>query len=117
METKSSYYVSSDKKKWFYHLKEDKNGLLSSLREEEKYSKLLIVNTINNIRYYTDFDSYIDYFSYLRNLPIHLRCCDEIILGDRSQKLRFDIDAIKSELENIQDLIDELVSSLLLLLI
>ena len=113
MDNKLSYYVSLDKKKWYYHLKEDKNGLLSNLREEEKYNKLLIVNTIKNVRYYTDFDNYIDYFFYLRNLPLYMRCCDEIILADRNQKIRFDIDAKKIDLPEIQDLIDQLVTSII----
>jgi hypothetical protein len=113
MNLKQAYYVSADKKRWYYHFKEDKNGLLKFIREDDKYNKLLIVNTIENVRYYTDFDSYIDYFSYISNLPTYMRCCDEIILGDRNQKIRFDIDASKSEIENIQILLDQLISSII----
>lgn len=107
------YHCTPNGKRWYYHLKKDNDGLLCEMREEEMYSHLLIVNNINNVRYYTSFETFIDYILYIRRVPRLSRCCDEIILEDKYQKLRFDIDAKREEMEDIRGLIDNLIESLI----
>jgi hypothetical protein len=100
-------------------LKEDAEnpGLLNILSEEER-QLLLIIFMISpeGKRLYTTFDDYADYikFYFKELVQPERRCCDEVILEDKRQKIRFDIDAKKDKLENPQLLIDQLITHLLI---
>lgn len=111
----SNYYLSNGKK-WYYRLKEDTGapGLLNELDEEDRYFKFIIfMFSSDGHRMYTYFDDYCDYISYYFKLKEERRCCDEIILEEKQQKMRFDIDAKKEELEDIQALFNSLIDAIL----
>jgi hypothetical protein len=112
-DIKVNYYRSSSGKKWFFHLKKDNDGLLKYIREEDLHNRFIIVNKTNNLRLYTDFENYIDYINFINKIPEERRCCDEVIIENRFQKMRFDIDAKKSEINNIQKLLDSLIDSII----
>ena len=122
MEKGKQPFIYTNGKKWFFHLKGE-SGLLEYLSDDDKVSQL-IVSFINpeGRRYYTSFDTHIDFLQHMLLLPIEKRCFHEVVIEKRIQKMRFDIDIKKYKyFENqiieeitetdVQDFLNQLIDS------
>jgi hypothetical protein len=117
-EVAPKYYSGKGGRKWYYRLKEDPDtpGLLNILSEEERQLLLIIfMVSPEGKRLYTTFEDYTDYiqFYYKELVQPERRCCDEVILEEKRQKIRFDIDAKKEDLLEPQPFLDHLVDCIL----
>jgi len=91
-----SFIVDSNKRKWFSYLnrKERKNNMQSlfSHFSHIKYNNRLIVALKKNNYLFTIFDTYLEFYKYMKDIPINERCFFEVIPGNIQQKPRFDIE-------------------------
>lgn len=109
--------LSSHGKKWLYRLKggEKGQGLLDTMNDEEKVMSLIVcfVNS-QNIRHYSKFDSFLECLQVMMKIDDEKRCFHEVVLENRNQKMRFDLDIKKVDgldEKDIQDFIDDLISA------
>jgi len=99
-------------KKWYYGLKKSKEheykfNLLDEYKLNDVAKHLIVCLEPDKLpgqyepartkkgkmyRYYTLFDSYLDFYTYMLKFPIEDRNFFEVILGDLPQKPHFDID-------------------------
>lgn len=63
-------------------------------------------------RVFMAFDSYIDFTQWIIKIPMTERCYHEVIYGNKPQKLRFDVDINKKDIDNNED-IDQLSQKVL----
>jgi hypothetical protein len=105
METGS--FVFTQGKRWYYRLKGE-NGLLESLSDDDRMTHLIIsfVNPEQK-RFYTSFENYIEFLTYLLKTPDEKRNFHEVTIDKRPQKMRFDIDIKKYKYVN-DTLVDEI---------
>jgi hypothetical protein len=109
--------IRSHGKTWFYRLKggEKGQGLLDIMSDEEKALSLIVcfVNA-QNIRHYSMFDSFLECVQVMMKIEDEKRCFHELVLENRNQKMRFDLDIKKVDgvdEKEIQDFIDDLLTS------
>jgi hypothetical protein len=98
-------------RRWYKRLKRmdqsfsKARGLLDDFTESVLESKLVIsMMPYDDVHIYAVFDDYIDFFEYQKKFSVEQRYFHEVILGDRSQKGRFDIDITKDDLRDEETL-------------
>ena len=110
-------------KKWYYGLKKSDDEYKSSLLDEYKLSDvtkhLIVCLEPDKLpgeyepartkkgklhRYFTLFDSYLDFYIYMLKFPIEDRNFFEVILGNLPQKPHFDIDISKEDVDENDDI-------------
>jgi hypothetical protein len=89
---KKTSYIYTNDKKWYYRLKGE-DGLIENISDEDRVFHL-IISFINSEkrRFYTTFESYTDFVLYMLTLPVEKRCFHEVVIENRPQKMRFDMD-------------------------
>jgi len=110
-------------KKWYYGLKKSDDEYKSNLLDEYKLSDvtkhLIVCLEPDKLpgeyepartkkgklhRYFTLFDSYLDFYMYMLKFPIEDRNFFEVILGSLPQKPHFDIDISKEDVDENDDI-------------
>lgn len=113
-----SYFVFIKNVKWFRFLvpKETVKGLFSYYpRTGNHFIVCWDYNDSddNKIKLYAAFPNYIDFVKYMLKIPKHLRCFYEIVIGEKYQKIHFDLDIDDVTKQNVlSELIEAIVKVL-----
>lgn len=94
-----SNYILSGDRKWYYSLLGSNNetkkvkGLLEEVNIGNLNNFLIVcVQAKEDLRYFSIFESYLDFINHNAKIQPQYRTYYEIILGDRAQKPHFDLD-------------------------
>lgn len=108
-------------KKFWSSLKDDQGGLLHDVPQSALSKKMVICWTppgsagttpTRGKRYYTYFDSYLDYSGWITGVSPERRSCYEVIWGENPQRPYLDIDIAKSEMPDVQPFFDSLIDAI-----
>ena len=111
-------WLFNGNRRWYTHLidNEKKKGLLSDHQIGPLSGKVILCyETVKGIRYFSMFDTFLDFLMIFINRPIDDRYFHEVILGENPLKLYFDIDVDLLSKKNFDEklLFSQLVKTLL----
>ncbi len=69
------------------------------------------ISSLDNRRLFSTFSSHVDLFKYVESLTDEEKCLYEVIIGDRPQKMKFDVDIKGQTLEFAHKILDNLLES------
>ena len=104
--------VELGKKIWYYYLVPNENK--RSLLNEHKIKKdnlIISLTTPKDIKLYTLFNDYVEFYEYQLNFRIEHRSFYEVIMGNKLQKPHFDLDFGEDYQYDIDNIFDMLIEN------